>query len=160
MVFLKNYLDKFKKIQSESDSSLTFFICLANAFGLAYVGSWIISYHTWIFLGKVESLNPLLFEFSIHFPTIYFGIICLTVLDKMTFGLLIVSQFYQKIILIAIQHFDVYWWRKTGRQSIISEKLWRFQNKLSKTSRSERNKIFLFFGSLLFLWYCFRLEII
>ena len=158
---LTYYKNKFLKLQSKTNGSkLVFTIAIANAFGGAFTASWFLSYHSWMYLGTFEKLHPVLFEVSIHFPNIYLMIICLTCLDKITHGMLIINNIGQRIVFHYIQKFDLWWWRKYGVQGPLSRGLFRTQENFQNLSVYRRRQVILVGAAIVSVWSLYRLEMI
>ena len=157
--YIESYKNRFKRLQSKT-TTLTFIISIANAVGLAYIGAWTISIQCWVYLGTFASLDPLLFEISIHFPNIFLAIICVTILDKITHGMLIVNQIGQKLVFSGIQKFDLWWWRKFRTQGPLSRGIFRAQQNMQSLSVYRRRQIILAGAAVCGVWYLYKLGMI
>ena len=111
-------------------------------------------------LGSLEELHPFVFEISIHLPNIFLSVICLTVLDKITHGMLIVNQFAQKLVFKGIQKFDLYYWRKFRRQGPITNLLFRIQQNFQNMPIHKRRQVILGGAAVVAVWYCFEMGLI
>lgn len=150
---LKYYKNKFLKLQSKTNGSkLVFTIAIANAFGVAFISAWVLSYHSWMYLGTFENLHPALFEASVHLPNIYLVAICLICLDKITHGMLIINNTGQRIIFHFIQKFDLWYWRKYNVQGPLSRGLFRAQQNIQGLSVYRRRQLILIGGIIVSIW--------
>ena len=160
-MIVKHFKNKFTKLQSKTNGSkLVFAIAIANAFGVAFTTAWVLSYHSWMYLGTFEKLHPALFEVSIHFPNIYLMIICLTCLDKITHGMLIINNIGQRIVFHYIQKFDLWYWRKYNVQGPLSRGLFRAQENFQNLSVYRRRQVILVGAAIVSVWSLYRLEMI
>ena len=154
-------VDKFRRLKSKTNGSNSILvISIANAIGIAYMCAWTISIQCWVYFGTFESLDPLAFELSIHFPNIFFAIICLTILDKITHGMLIINQIGQKLVFSAIQKFDLWWWRKFRTQGPLSRGIFRAQQNMQSLSVYRRRQIILAGAAVCGVWYLHKLGMI
>ena len=158
--YFYNYKKRFQVLRTKTSSNLTFWICIINSVGFAYMVSWWCSYYSWVALGSLETLHPLVFEISIHLPNIFLSVICLTVLDKITHGMLIVNQFAQKLVFKGIQKFDLYYWRKFRRQGPITNTLFRIQQNFQNMPIHKRRQVILGGAAVVAVWYCFEMGLI
>ena len=158
--YFYNYKRRFQVLRTKTGSNLTFWICIINSVGFAYMISWWCSYYSWVALGSLEELHPLVFEISIHLPNIFLSVICLTVLDKITHGMLIVNQYAQKLVFKGIQKFDLYYWRKFRRQGPITNLLFRIQQSFQNMPMHKRRQVILGGAAVVAVWYCFEMGLI
>ena len=158
--YFYNYKKRFQALRTKTGSNLTFWICIINSVGFAYMVSWWCSYYSWMALGSLQELHPLVFEISIHLPNIFLSVICLTVLDKITHGMLVVNQFAQKIVFKGIQKFDLYYWRKFRKQGPITSMLFRIQQNFQSMPIHRRRQVILGGAAVVAVWYCFELGLL
>tara|TARA_Y100001936_G_scaffold195666_1_gene195959 strand:+ start:3225 stop:3713 length:489 start_codon:yes stop_codon:yes gene_type:complete len=158
--YLIHYKGKFEKLRKNAyASNLTFGIAIINAIGISYMISWWASYYSWISLSYLEQVHPLLYEVSIHFPTIYLAIICLTILDRITHGMLLLNQIGQKLVFKGIQSFDLWWFRRYRTQGPLSQGLFRMQQNIHGLSVYRRRQLILGGAMVVAIWYCLKLEV-
>ena len=104
-----------------------------------------------------ESYLKFLWESSTYLFLVYFAIICVTILDKMIVIFIHVHAFLNKITFKVINKLDMWLWKKTGKDSIISSALLRLQIKFQSMSLKRRRAVVLIAGALLVLFYAQRL---
>jgi len=158
--YFRNYKKKFQGIRKKTSSNLTFWICIINSVGVAYMVSWWCSYYSWMALGSLQELHPLVFEISIHLPNIFLSVICLTVLDKITHGMLVVNQYAQKLVFKGIQKFDLYYWRRFRKEGPIASMLFRIQQNFQNMPIHRRRQIILGSAAVITVWYCFEMGLL
>ena len=126
--------------------------------------AWQLAVGSWMLLGNLseanvfqESFLKFLWESSTYYFLVYFGIICLTVLDKIIVIFIHIHGFLNKMTFKAINKIDMWLWKKTGKDSIISSALLRLQIKFQSMSLKRRRAVVLIAGTLLVLFYAHRL---
>ena len=98
-----------------------------------------------------------LWELSTYLFLAYFAILCLTVLDRMIIIFIHIHAFLNRLTFKAINKIDMWLWKKTGKDSIISTALLRFQIKFQSLSLKKRRAIILTGGAFLIIFYAHRL---
>ena len=135
-----------------------------DALVISVLFSWQLSVGTWMFLDNLSTANVLsessikfLWESSTYFFLIYFGILCVTVLDRLIVIFIHMHAFLNNLTYKAINRIDMWLWRKTGKDSVIATAMLKFQMKFQSLSLKKRRAIVLIAGMFLILFYAHRL---
>ena len=90
-----------------------------------------------------------LWEFSSFSLSIFMSIITFTILDKLILFFIYVHSYANKIVLGGIAKLDMYLWRKTGRDTVVTNFTWKLQRKYMGRSKRERKIMaFAFVGMI------------
>ena len=163
--YLRNYWKKIqdtRKFAREKNS--IWILPVFDALVISVLFSWQLSVGTWIVLGNLSTANvfsesyiKFLWESSTYFFLMYFGILCLTVLDKIIVIFIHMHAFLNNLTYKAINKIDMWLWRKTGKDSVIATAMLKFQVKFQSLSLKKRRAIVLIAGMFLMLFYAHRL---
>ena len=163
--YLRNYWQKIQDTRKFAREKNTIWILpVFDSLVISVLFAWQLSIGTWMLLGNLSTTNmfsesfiKFLWESSTYLFLVYFAIICLTILDKMIVIFIHVHAFLNKITFKVINKLDMWLWKKTGKDSIISSALLRFQIKFQSLSLKRRRAVVLIAGALLVLFYAHRL---
>ena len=107
--------------------------------------SWQLSVAVWILLDAwqggqdyVPWYMDTLWEISSFSLTIFMSIITFTILDKIILFFIYVHSHANRLVLQGIAKLDMYLWRKTGRDTVITNFIWKLQRKYMSRSKRER----------------------
>ena len=162
---LKNYFQRIKNTRKFAREKNTHWIFpVFDALVISLLFSWELSIGSWIILDRIsqadvmqESFVKFLWESSTYLFLAYFAILCLTVLDRMIVIFIHVHAFLNRLTFKAINKIDMWLWRKTGKDSVISTALLRFQIKFQSLSLKKRRAVILTAGAFLIIFYAHRL---
>ena len=163
--YLRNYWQKIKDTKKFAREKNTIWILpVFDALVISVLFSWQLSVGAWILLGNLSTANmfsesyiKFLWESSTYFFLVYFGILCVTVLDKLIVIFIHLHSFLNNLTYKAINKIDMWLWRKTGKDSVIATAMLRFQIKFQSLSLKKRRAIVLIGGMFLILFYVQRL---
>ena len=163
--YLRNYWQKIKDTKKFAREKNTIWILpVFDALVISVLFSWQLSVGAWILLGNLSTANmfsesyiKFLWESSTYFFLVYFGILCVTVLDKIIVIFIHLHSFLNNLTYKAINKIDMWLWRKTGKDSVIATAMLRFQIKFQSLSLKKRRAIVLIGGMFLILFYVQRL---
>ena len=163
--YLKNYFQRIKNTKKFAREKNTHWIFpVFDALVISVLFSWELSVGSWILLDRIsqadvmqESFVKFLWESSTYLFLVYFAILCLTVLDKMIVIFIHIHAFLNRLTFKVINKIDMWLWKKTGKDSIISTALLRFQIKFQSLSLKKRRAIILTGGAFLIIFYAHRL---
>ena len=161
----RDYIKRIKDTKKLAREKSTLWVFpLFDSLVISVLFSWELSVGSWLVLGKIseagmlqESYLKFLWESSTYLFLVYFAIICVTILDKMIVIFIHVHAFLNKITFKVINKLDMWLWKKTGKDSIISSALLRLQIKFQSMSLKRRRAVVLIAGALLVLFYAQRL---
>ena len=132
------------------------FDALYLTIGIVVVGS----FYTWVALDNFEqsmayvpSWMPLVWQISDYLPFVYLGTILLFFIDKLIIMFIYIHSFILKKLMILIQKVDIWYWRRTGKEAVVTNAMWKTTGKYRKMSEKQR-KIFdysLYCGLLVFM---------
>lgn len=149
-----------KKLANEKGAHpwyASMFDALYLAVGLTIVGS----FYTWVALEDFE--NTLLYSpwwmdhawaVADYIPIIYLGLIFLFAIDKFIILFIYIHSFILHKIMIGIQKLDIWYWRRTGKEAVVSNAFQKWNGKVGRVD-SKKRRIFdyaLFFTILFFLF--------
>ena len=163
--YLRDYIKRIKDTKKFAREKSTLWVFpLFDSLVISVLFSWELSVGSWLVLGKIseasmiqESYLKFLWESSTYFFLIYFGILCITVLDKLIVIFIHMHAFLNNLTYKAINKIDMWLWRKTGKDSVIATAMLKFQMKFQSMSLKKRRAIVLIAGMFLILFYAQRL---
>ena len=164
--YFRDYIDKVKatkKLAREKNVPI-WHIPLANAMGMIILTAVYMSVYTWIAIVDIEknfdyipSWWNLFIDVANWLPLIYLGVLSFTVLDKVLTIFILFQAAVTKSIFNIIQKADHKIWRKTGKDSVIANKIWWIQQKWMGLDKGQRRKIMVVAFIVFMLWYSYRL---
>ena len=163
--YLRNYWQKIKATKKLARTKNTIWILsVFDALVISVLFSWELSVGTWLLIENMSAANifqdtyiKFLWDFSPYLFLIYFGVICLTLLEKIIVIFIHIHAFLNKLTYKAINKIDMWLWKKTGKDSIIATAMLRFQMKFQSMSLRKKRAIVLIAGMFLVLFYVHRL---
>ena len=159
-VYFSDYVNRIKSVKRTAyEKHANFSLSFLNSIGLCYLLSWKLSFYSWVYLGNFE-LNPVMWEISTYLPFIFMGILAFTILDKFTLVIIHLTLIGQKIIFKFIQHLDMYYWRKTRKQGVISESIFRLQQQMISLDPLTKRRILVATIAIVVVYYCLKIEVI
>ena len=159
MNIIQYYKSSFIRAKKNAGSNWILAISIFNALGVCWLISSHLSFQTWLVLDS-SSLHPVFYEILMWLPLIYMAFFVTAILDKVTRGFVYITMAWQKAVFNLLQKFDVWYWKKTGRESVLCSAIWKCQLKITNLDQHQRNKLLLIGGVLVFIWYLFRFEVI
>ena len=139
-------------------------IPFANAMGIILLTSIYLSVYTWIAIVDMEnsfdyipSWWNTLVSIANWLPLIYLGVLSFTMLDKVLTVFILFQALLTKNIFNIIQKADHKIWRKTGKDSVIANKIWWIQQKWMGLDKGQRRKIMVVAFIVFMLWYSYRI---
>ena len=164
--YFRDYIDKVKatkKLAREKNVPI-WHIPLANAMGMIILTAVYMSVYTWIAIVDIEknfdyipSWWNLFIDVANWLPLIYLGVLSFTVLDKVLTIFILFQAAVTKSIFNIIQKADHKIWRKTGKDSVIANKIWWVQQKWMGLDKGQRRKVMVVAFIVFMLWYSYRL---
>jgi len=150
MGYIKRYIERIKdtkKLARERNVPV-WHVPLINAIGLVILTAVYGAIWSWTLVVEIENSfvyvpswwNHLL-TVSGALPYIYFGVIMLTMLDKILILFILFQAAIAKSIMHLISKADHKIWRKTGRDSFITNKIWWVQQKWLGIPKKKRKRI-------------------
>ncbi len=143
MAFLTYYYNRFTNLRSKANSKPIFILSVLNALGVAYLASWHLAFHAWIALGENEKLNPYVWEISVYFPILFFSIISIFLLDRITLCFIQFNILAQKLIFEIISKFELIYWRKHRRSSPLINTIFKLQQRFQNIDDISRRRILI-----------------
>jgi len=163
--YLRNYWKKIqdtRKFAREKNS--IWILPVIDALVISVLFSWQLSVGTWIVLGNLSTANvfsesyiKFLWESSTYLFLVYFGILCLTVLDKIIVIFIHIHSLLNNLTYRVINKIDMWLWKKTGKDSVIATAMLRLQIKFQSMPLRKKRAVVLIAGMLLVLFYVHRL---
>ena len=123
-----------------------------------------MSVYTWIAIVDIEknfdyipSWWNLFIDVANWLPLIYLGVLSFTVLDKVLTIFILFQAAVTKSIFNIIQKADHKIWRKTGKDSVIANKIWWVQQKWMGLDKKKRQMIMILGFIVFMIWYAYRI---
>tara|TARA_B100001245_G_scaffold68235_1_gene47791 strand:+ start:3404 stop:3913 length:510 start_codon:yes stop_codon:yes gene_type:complete len=164
--YFRDYIDKVKatkKLAREKNVPI-WHIPLANAMGMIILTAVYMSVYTWIAIVDIEknfdyipSWWNLFIDVANWLPLIYLGVLSFTVLDKVLTIFILFQAAVTKSIFNIIQKADHKIWRKTGKDSVIANKIWWVQQKWMGLDKKKRQMIMILGFIVFMIWYAYRI---
>ena len=164
--YFRDYIDKVKatkKLAREKNVPI-WHIPLANAMGMIILTAVYMSVYTWIAIVDIEknfdyipSWWNLFIDIANWLPLIYLGVLSFTVLDKVLTIFILFQAAVTKSIFNIIQKADHKIWRKTGKDSVIANKIWWVQQKWMGLDKKKRQMIMILGFIVFMIWYAYRI---
>jgi len=164
--YFREYIDKVKatkKLAREKNVPI-WEIPLANAMGMIILTAVYMSVYTWIAIVDLEKNFDYIpfwwntfIDIANWLPLIYLGVLTFTMLDKVLTIFILFQASLTKGIFNGIQKLDHKIWRKTGKDSLIANKIWWVQQKWMGLDKRNR-RIIMILGFIVFMtWYGYRI---
>ena len=163
--YFRNYLAKIKetkKIAREKNVSL-WVMPVFDSVMVAIIIAWYLALGTWMLLGDWQdgqvyspSYMDLLWEISAYSPLIYFVIITTTVLDKMILFFIHIHAFINNLVFRMVNKLDHWIWKKTGKDSVVSNVFWKIQVKFYRMSIQKRRRLMMCLFAVMIFFYSYR----
>ena len=160
--YFVNYFAKIKdtkKVAQEKNIGV-WLIPVFDALLITIYLSWQLSVGVWILLDTWQSAQPYvpwymdsLWEVSSFSLTIFMSIITFTILDKIILFFIYLHAYANKLVLRGISKLDMYLWRKTGRDTVITNAIWKLQGKFMGRSKKQRKLMTVAFVGMIGLYY-------
>jgi len=160
--YFVNYFQKIKntkKVAQEKNIGV-WLIPVFDALLITIYLSWQLSVGVWILLDTWQSAQPYvpwymdsLWEVSSFSLTIFMSIITFTILDKIILFFIYLHAYANKLVLRGISKLDMYLWRKTGRDTVITNAIWKLQGKFMGRSKKQRKLMTVAFVGLIGTYY-------
>ena len=166
--YFRNYIRQFKECKkfAREKNVAIWFIPLFDSILISYFVSWMISYHTWVLMGNYQDVAgtsiqmKLLWEFSIYLPFLIWGSLIVTVLPKLTRLMTYVHHYITKFVFIGINKFDMWYWRKYKKESVLANAIWKSQSKFMGIDKQRKRQIIVLFLVGVVIYYVVRLELV
>ena len=149
--YFRNYLAKIKetkKIAREKNVSL-WVMPVFDSVMVAIIIAWHLALGTWMLLGDWQ-------DGQAYSPLIYFVIITITVLDKMILFFIHIHAFINKLVFRMVNKLDHWIWKKTGKDSVVSNVFWKIQTKFYGMSIQKRRRLMMCLFAVMIFFYSYR----
>ena len=160
--YFKNYFTKIKNTQKVCrDKNIgVWWLPVFDSFLITIYLSWQLSFGVWILFDSWQSGQTYipwymdsLWQLSSYSLTIFMCIITFTILDKIILFFIYVHSYANKLVLQGITRLDMYFWKKTGRDTVITNFIWKLQRKYLSRSKKERKIMTMVFVGIIGAYY-------
>ena len=131
-----------------------------DAVGISLLWSIYASYATWSYLNGLTEMGykvPLWLEdLALFSPLFYFVALFATIMDRLAVAFVHLHALVAKGVMLGLQKADHKIWRKTGKDSVITNKIWWVQQKFLKLKKQRRRQLLAVF--VLFMVYYYSLK--
>ena len=133
----------------------------ASVFNAIYLSIAIViigSFYTWVALEDYENTLTYVpywldnvWQIADYIPFIYLGIIFLFFIDKFIIFFIHIQSFILRNIMKLIQKIDIWYWRRTGKEAVITNAFMKFNGRVGGFDSKKRKIIdYALYSSLLF----------
>ena len=163
--YFKNYFTKIKETKklAREKNVPVWVMSVFDSVMIAILLSWELSVGTWLLLENWQdgqlyspSYMEILWNISTYSPLIYFGIIALTVLDRMIIFFIHIHSLVNKLVFRMINRMDHWIWKKTGKDSVISNVFWKIQMKFYGMPLQKRRRLMMGVLAVVVVFYSYR----
>ena len=160
--YFENYFEKIKDTKKVArDKNIgVWWLPVFDSFLITIYLSWQMSVGVWIVLDAWQSGQTYipwymdsLWELSSFSLTIFLSIITFTILDKIILFFIYFHSHANKLVLQGITKLVMYLWRKTGRDTVITNAIWKLQRKYMSRSKRERKIMTMAFVGMIGVYY-------
>jgi len=160
--YFENYFDKIKQTKKVArDKNIGIWLLpVFNSLIFTMYLSWQLSIGVWILLDSWQSgqtyipwYMDTLWQVSSFSITIIMIIISLTILDKIILFFIYLHSYANKLILQGISKLDMYLWKKTGRDTVFTNAIWKIQGKFMRRSKRQRKLMTIAFAVAIISYY-------
>ena len=163
--YLENYFDKIKATKKVSaENGVNWLIPFFNSFLITVVLSFQLSQGVWYLLDSLQSgqiYQPWYMEhlwtLSSFSLTIFMTIITFTIQDKIILFFIKLNSYMSKLILQGISKLDMMLWRKYDKQNVVTNFIWKIQERYMSRSKKQRKMISFAFVICLGMYYTLSL---
>ena len=160
--YFVNYFDRIKQTKKVArDKNVAIWLApVFNSLIFTIYLSWQLSIGTWIVLDTWQNAQTyipwymdILWKVSSFSLTIFMTIITFTILDKIILFFIYVHAYANKLILQGINKLDMYLWKKTGRDAVFANAIWKIQRKFMSKSKKQRKLMTIAFAGVMLSYY-------
>ena len=136
-------------------------IPLINSIGMIILGSIYLGFWSWTLIADMQfSYKPFWFEVLEdnlgYIPMVYALVIAVVALDKILVVMIRFQAKLTKMVYSVIQKLDQKIWRKTGKESFISNKIWKVQQRWVGYDKAKKRRIIALMMFLFVIYYSYR----
>ena len=136
-------------------------IPLINSIGMIILGSIYLGFWSWTLIADMQfSYKPFWFEVLEdnlgYIPMVYALVIAVVALDKILVVMIRFQAKLTKMVYSVIQKLDQKIWRKTGKESFISNKIWKVQQRWVGYDKAKKRRIIALMVFLSVIYYSYR----
>ena len=136
-------------------------IPLINSIGMIILGSIYLGFWSWTLIADMQfSYKPFWFEVLEdnlgYIPMVYALVIAVVALDKILVVMIRFQAKLTKMVYDLIQKLDHKIWRKTGKESFISNKIWKVQQRWVGYDKAKKRRIIALMMFLSVIYYSYR----
>ena len=160
--YFVNYFDKIKqtkKVAKEKNIGI-WLLPVFNSLVFTIYLSWQLANGIWIILDTWQNAQTyipgymdILWQVSPFSITIFMIVITLTILDKIILFFIYIHAYANKLILKGISKLDMYLWKKTGKDTVFTNAIWKIQGKFMRRSKRQRKLIAMAFAGVIVFYY-------
>ena len=159
--YLENYFTKIKSTKKlAAEVGINWYIPLFNSLLITVVISFQLSNAVWYLLDSLQ-VNQVyqpwymsaMWELSSFSLVIFNSVILFTVQDKIIIAFIKLNSYLNKLILKGISRFDLWYWRRFKKESVLTNTIWKIQSKYMSRSKKQRKLITYAFVICLGMYY-------
>jgi len=160
--YFENYFERIKQTKKVArDKNIGIWLLpVFNSLIFTMYLSWQLSIGVWVLLDSWQSAQTYipwymdtLWQVSSFSITIIMCIISLTILDKIILFFIYIHAYANKLILQGISKLDMYLWKKTGRDTVFTNAIWKIQGKFMRRSKRQRKLMAMAFTGVIVFYY-------
>lgn len=159
--YLENYFNKIKNTKALSATSgINWYIPLFNSLLITVVISFQLSNAVWYLLDSLQ-VNQVyqpwymsaMWELSSFSLIIFNTIILFTIQDKIIIAFIKLNSYLNKLIFKGISRFDLWYWKKYKKESVLTNSIFKIQSKFMSRSKNQRKLMTFAFVICLGMYY-------
>ena len=159
--YFKSYFDKIKNTKTlASSSGVNWYISLFNSLLITVGISSILSQAVWYLLDSLQTNQiyqpyymSAMWELSSFSLIIFNTIILFTIQHRIIEALIKLNSYLNKLIFKGISRFDLWYWKRYRKESILTNNIFKIQNKYMSRSKKQKKIINFAFVICLGMYY-------
>ncbi len=163
MKIIRDYIERIKNTKkfANEQNVPVWEIPLINSIGMIILGSIYLGFWSWTLIADMQfSYKPFWFEVLEdnlgYIPMVYALVIAVVALDKILVVMIRFQAKLTKMVYSVIQKLDQKIWRKTGKESFISNKIWKVQQRWVGYDKAKKRRIIALMVFLSVIYYSYR----
>ena len=163
MKIIRDYIERIKNTKkfANEQNVPVWEIPLINSIGIIILGSIYLGFWSWTLIADMQfSYKPFWFEVLEdnlgYIPMVYALVIAVVALDKILVVMIRFQAKLTKMVYSVIQKLDQKIWRKTGKESFISNKIWKVQQRWVGYDKAKKRRIIALMMFLSVIYYSYR----
>ena len=163
MKIIRDYIERIRNTRkfAKEQNVPVWEIPLINSIGLIILGSIYLGFWSWTLIADMQFPTkpfwwPFLENNIGYLPLIYALVIAVVALDKILVLMIRFQAKLTKLVYALIQKLDHKIWRKTSKESFISNKIWKIQQRWVGYDKAKKRRIIVLMVFMFVIYYSYR----